>query len=98
MFGYRRRRASSIVSNRDANIKMEKKAWSKVVAGEWRSIIGFIVAPLVPGMLMALPDVLRGDPMARWYIEFAATAGYPVMLILGVPMYILSKRWKWTGF
>jgi hypothetical protein len=74
-----------------------KKTWGKMIAREARAIIGFIVAPVIPGVLVALPDLLRGDPMARWYIEFSATAGYPVMLILGVPMYFLSKRWGWTG-
>jgi hypothetical protein len=70
---------------------------SRKVVRSLRSIIAFVVAPLVPGLLAALPDLLRGDPMARWYIEFAAKAGYPIIVTLGVPIYFLLKRWGRTG-
>ena len=62
-----------------------------------RTVAAFVVAPIVPGLLTALPDLIRGDPMARWYIEFAAKAGYPVILILGVPTYFLLKHWRRSG-
>jgi hypothetical protein len=59
-----------------------------------RTLAAFVISPLIPGLLFALPDLFRGDPMARWYLEFAAGVGYPVILVLGVPSYFLLKHWK----
>ena len=62
-----------------------------------RTIIAWLVSPLVPGVLVALPDIFKGDlTIAGWYIEFSAMAGYPVALVLGVPLYFLSRRRGWT--
>ena len=62
-----------------------------------RTTLAFIVAPLVPGLLTALPDLVRNDPMAWWYLGFAAEAGYPIILVLGVPTYFLLRRWSHSG-
>jgi len=34
--------------------------------------------------------------MARWYVEVSAKVGYPVTIVLGIPIYFLSKRKGWT--
>jgi len=62
-----------------------------------RTIVAFLVAPLAPGLLTALPDLVRGDPMAWWYLGFAAKAGYPIILVLGLPTYLLLRRWNRSG-
>jgi len=63
-----------------------------------RTIFGFVVAPLVPGMLVALLAVIDGRwPMARWYIEFGALAGYPAMIVVGIPLHIFLVRRGSTG-
>jgi hypothetical protein len=59
--------------------------------------VALVLAPLIPGILFALPDLLKGDPMAGWYVRFSATTGYPVTVILGVPIYYWSRRKGWTG-
>jgi len=59
-----------------------------------RTLFAFLVAPLAPGLLLALPDFVAGNSeMASWYLEGSALAGYPVALVLGVPAYFLL-RWK----
>lgn len=73
----------------------------------FRTILGFLVAPISPGVLaVVLTALLRAglDPLALnrlgqavWVIELSALLGYPIALALGVPLYILF-RWKgWNG-
>jgi len=62
-----------------------------------RTVAAFVLAPLVPGALFALPDLLKSNPMAAWYIEFSAIVGYPIMLLVGIPLYVLSRRTKYAS-
>jgi hypothetical protein len=73
----------------------------------FRTILGFLVAPIAPGVLaVVLAALVRPgvDPLAlaklgqaAWVIELSALLGYPIAIALGVPLYILF-RWKgWNG-
>jgi hypothetical protein len=75
---------------------LEPRASSRRLFSRIRIPIALLIAPLIPGILFAIPDLLKGDPMAGWYIRFSATAGYPVTLVLGVPIYFWSMRKDWT--
>ncbi len=64
----------------------------------WRIALGLILAPLVPGILFSIPVMIQdGSTMVFWYIKFSAFAGYPVMLILGLPIHLLFQRLGWTN-
>jgi hypothetical protein len=70
---------------------------SRQLISRMRISIALLIAPLLPGALFAIPDLLKGDPMAGWYIRFSATAGYPVTLVPSVPIYLWSMRKGWTS-
>lgn len=63
-----------------------------------RTLAGFAIAPIAPGLLMTAGSLLIG----KWYgsfnwIAMASTAGYPTALLLGIPAF-LFMQWKgWTG-
>jgi hypothetical protein len=62
-----------------------------------REILGFALAPMVPALLVALPALLQADQRATAYMAFVAKVSYPVILLLGVPAYILTRSKGWTG-
>ena len=55
-----------------------------------RAAVGFLIAPLVPGMLLGIVSVWTVG--IWWTLGIAAMAGYPVALVLGVPIYLLFQR------
>ncbi len=63
-----------------------------------RALVGLAVAPIAPGIFAAvaesfLPGVGVG---ASFFIGIAAVAGYPVALLVGLPIHILCERRGWT--
>lgn len=55
-----------------------------------RRLIGFAVAPISAGVLVAIMSLLKGDAGgARLSIAIAAAAGYPVAVIVGLPIDML---------
>ena len=65
--------------------------------GRARAALGFVLAPIVPGLFFALPHLWAGDQLTRTRLGFSAAVGYPILLILGVPLYFLFGRRGWTG-
>jgi hypothetical protein len=64
-----------------------------------RFIIAALIAPLIPGLLAALPDLLAGESgMAMWYIGFSAVAGYISLVVVGIPIFLLLRMKKVLGF
>jgi hypothetical protein len=59
-----------------------------------RFALGVIVAPLVPGLLFGLPDVLfaKSSVGVGWYLQMAAVAGYPPLIVVGAPLYWFAFR------
>jgi hypothetical protein len=62
-----------------------------------RTALGFAIAPLVPAVLIALLSILHGDHNAMSHIVYCAKVGYPAVLLLGVPGYLLLRRFGWNG-
>jgi hypothetical protein len=53
-----------------------------------RIVLGMLVGPMVPGLLFSIPDLFSRSPVGTtWFLWFAAVAGYPIGVILGIPMY-----------
>lgn len=65
----------------------------------FRMAAGFLVAPVVPGLIIAASVELLGsrDPLSAWYVELSAALGYPTALVLGIPAYWLTKRYTLTS-
>ena len=61
-----------------------------------RVLLAFITAPLASAVTGALPHMLTGDPLAIRDFKFSAEVGYPTLLVLGVPIYLLLRRLGWT--
>lgn len=58
-----------------------------------RFVLGFLVAPLVPGLLFAIHDLFNSSPIGMgWYLKLAALIGYPLAIILGIPLYHIIFR------
>jgi len=55
-----------------------------------RAVVGFAIAPASPGLIQL---ALTGEPFA-WFIVFGA---YPFALGLGVPAYLLMRRFGYLG-
>lgn len=59
----------------------------------FRLIIGFIVAPLIPGVLFGAVGELMSSPANFWWcLRLAAAVGYPTAIVCGIPAYILTQR------
>jgi hypothetical protein len=60
---------------------------------------GFLVAPMVPALVLVGSGILFGQG-APWTaaITVAALLGYPLALLLGVPVYVLLTAKGWNGF
>jgi hypothetical protein len=61
--------------------------------------VGFLVAPMAPALLLVGSGALFGEP-AQWTkaITVAALLGYPLVLLLGIPVYIVLTAKGWNGF
>jgi hypothetical protein len=72
-----------------------------------RTLLGFLVAPISPGLLAliaALPHhIATGGFGARelsevtWILKLAAVLSYPVAIVCGVPLYVLLRSRGWNG-
>jgi hypothetical protein len=62
-----------------------------------RLVMALLVAPLVPAVLLRIPAWLHGDARPGTALMLAVLATYAVMLLFGLPAYVLSRRWGWTN-
>lgn len=79
---------------------MAKAAW-------FRTVLGFIVAPVSPGLLaviLAAPFRIgavgvgvRELSEAAWIIGLSAVLGYPVAVVFGAPLYVFLRARGWNG-
>lgn len=60
-----------------------------------KAIFGFVVAPISFGLLMFVMSRSTGEG----FLMLAATAmiGYPLALLMGVPLFVLFRRLGWNG-
>jgi hypothetical protein len=61
--------------------------------------VGFLVAPIAPALLLVGGGVLLGEA-THWTkaITVAALLGYPLVLLLGIPVYMVLTAKGWNGF
>ncbi|MGH6880064.1 hypothetical protein [Hypericibacter sp.] len=63
-----------------------------------RTLLGFAIAPLLPGTLWALPALAAGDPAFFFMIVLVSGFyGYLILAIVGVPAFILANALRWKG-
>ena len=65
----------------------------------FRTLAGFIVAPISPALLLEIGSVFFGKfGEGLWGIGFAALVGYPVAIVLEIPIYFFLRWRGWVGF
>ena len=72
-----------------------------------RTIVGFLVAPIAPGLLAVILAApfragtgvfgLRELAEAAWIIKLSAALGYPIAIVLGAPLYVFFRSRGWNG-
>jgi len=63
-----------------------------------RTIAGFILAPMVPGVVATLlSPVSIGEPYWTIYLFLSAVLGYPVAIVLGIPIHLVLARCRWQS-
>jgi hypothetical protein len=72
----------------------------------FRTIVGFLVAPIAPGVLAVVLATLavgsvalspRGLSGAAWIIGLSAVLGYPIAIAFGLPLYVFFRWRGWNG-
>jgi hypothetical protein len=63
-----------------------------------RTILGFAFAPLAPALLLSVFPLAQGRyGEFKWSLTFAMAVGYPVMLLVGVPLFFLLRWRRWVS-
>jgi hypothetical protein len=62
-----------------------------------RVIAGLLIAPVIPTLLVALPNLWVGQAVAGNQLKLAGLVNYPTMFLLGYPSYLVLRRRGWTG-
>jgi hypothetical protein len=65
-----------------------------------RTVLGFLVAPISPGlMIVVLGAVFAFGKSSEgiWIIKLSAMLGYPIAVVLGVPLYFFFRSRGWNG-
>src|SRR5690242_19709560 len=72
-----------------------------------RTVLGFLIAPITPGLLAVMLAApfrvgasgfgLREMSEAVWMVGLSAVLGYPVAVVVGVPLYVFFKSRGWNG-
>jgi hypothetical protein len=73
----------------------------------FRTVLGFLVAPISPGLLAVILAApfrvaaagfgLRELSEAAWIIGLSAVLGYPIAVVFGVPSYVFFRSRGWNG-
>jgi hypothetical protein len=72
-----------------------------------RTILGFLIAPITPGLLAVILAApfrvgasgfgLRELSEAAWAIGLSAVLGYPIAVVFGVPLYVFFRSRGWNA-
>lgn len=68
--------------------------------GWLRTALGFLVAPIFPGLLIVILAAVFGFGKSGegvWLIKLSGMLGYPIAIVLGVPLYIFFRSRGWNG-
>ena len=61
-----------------------------------RAVLGFLVAPLLPALMLTLPAALQGEPNAVAQFVAFATVSYCATLLVAIPAHLLLRKRHWT--
>ena len=61
-----------------------------------RTVVGFLIAPLVPVLLLILPAALQGNAIALAQFSAYSKVSYCATLLIAVPVHFLLRRRHWT--
>ena len=61
-------------------------------SGIERAVVGFLIAPLVPVLLLILPAVLQGDAIAFAQFSAYSRVSYCATLLIAVPAHVFLRR------
>ncbi|HEV2622972.1 MAG TPA: hypothetical protein VGU65_12890 [Frateuria sp.] len=70
---------------------------SATIKPPMRLLVGFLLAPLAPGLLFWLLSLVGNPGEGLWALKFLALVSYPAMLVLGVPAHMLLTTRHWTS-
>jgi hypothetical protein len=65
-------------------------------SGLARAVVGFLIAPLVPVLLLILPAAPQGNSIAFAQFSAYAKVSYCATLLIAVPAHFLLRRWHAT--
>jgi hypothetical protein len=66
------------------------------LSGIEREILAFLIAPLVPALLLILPAVFHDDSIAFAQFLAYSTVSYCATLLIAVPAHFLLRKRHWT--
>ena len=64
-----------------------------------RFLIAFLLAPVSFGVLLMLIGIAGGKAAEGTFVlMFVAYVGYPIALVIGLPLFALFRYLRWNGF
>ena len=67
-------------------------------SGAERAILGFLLAPLAPAILLTLPAALQHNAVPFALLSAYAKVSYCATLLIAVPAHFLLRKRRWTSF
>jgi hypothetical protein len=66
------------------------------LSGAERAVLAFLIAPLVPALMLTLPAAFQEESIAlAQFLAFAAVS-YGATLLVALPSHLLLRKWHWT--
>lgn len=64
-----------------------------------RLLVGFLVSPIVPGVLTLLLGAVLGSKASEaiWLLVLSAVIAYPATVVLGIPAFFVLRRFGLNG-
>ena len=67
------------------------------LSGAERAVLAFLIAPLVPALLLTLPAAFQEESIAlAEFLAFAAVS-YCATLLIAIPLHLQLRKWHWTS-
>jgi hypothetical protein len=63
-----------------------------------RIFLGFLIAPIIFGLMMAIGDFFIKNSGGLWILQMSALAGYPMAIVFGVPAYCFFEARNYRNF
>jgi hypothetical protein len=66
------------------------------LTGHERAVLGFLIAPLAPALVLTLPAALYESPNAGTHFIAFATVSYCATVLIAIPAHLLLRKRHWT--